>query len=109
MVLEVLIPILDVLVVLCLLTAGVLLGWEWIQVERPTPTELESGDCTWLVGATTVGGWASTPGGSVMEGGALGEEGSRYSADCLEGKFSETHSCLGSAPVLYPWASTRGR
>ena len=87
-VLEILIPILDVLVVLCLLTAGVLLGWEWIQVERPTPTELESGDCTWLVGATTVGGMPSTPGSSVTGGGALGEEGSLYSLYCLE-KLSE--------------------
>ena len=33
---------------------------------------------------------ASTPGGSVMEGGALGEEGSRYSAEFLEEVFSET-------------------
>ena len=47
---------------------------------------------------------ASTPGGSVIVGGALGEEGSHYSAEYLEGVFSETElpifSILGNPEAL---------
>src|SRR5215204_6123014 len=84
-ILDVLVPILDVLVVLCLFPSVFCLFWEWMQEERSEPPRIRKRRLHLPPRRhLLVGGMPSTPGGSVTEGGALGEEGCRYSAECLE-------------------------